>query len=128
MSSPTPERPTTKQWGNLGEERAANLLVSRGLSVLDKNWRHGRGELDLVCRDGDGTIVFVEVKSSRGHWAGDPGEWITPTKQRQVAKLALAWLVRHRATDANVRFDAVLVRHDGIEHVIDAFRPGLAGF
>lgn len=128
MSSPTPERPTTKQWGSLGEERAAQLLISRGLSILDKNWRHGRGELDLVCRDADGTVVFVEVKSSRGHWAGDPGEWITPAKQRQVAKLALAWLVRHRATEANVRFDAVLVRSDEIEHVVDAFRPALAGF
>ena len=128
MSSSTPERPTTKQWGNQGEDRAASLLVSRGLVVLDRNWRHGRGELDLVCRDPDGTLVFVEVKSSRGHWAGDPGEWITPTKQRQVAKLALAWLVRHQATNSNVRFDAVLVRSGEIEHVVDAFRPGLTGF
>ncbi len=128
MSSSTPERPTTRQWGSQGEDRAASLLIARGLHVLDRNWRHGRGELDLVCRDPDGTVVFVEVKSSRGRWAGDPGEWITPAKQRQVSKLALAWLVRHQATEATVRFDAVLVRGDEIEHVVDAFRPPFAGF
>jgi len=120
---------TRKKWGDFGEEQAAALLAARGLSVIDRNWRHGRGELDLVCRDVDGTVVFVEVKSSRGRWAGDPGEWITPSKQRQVAKVALAWLVRHRATESNVRFDAVLMRiGQDPEHVVDAFRPEFGGF
>jgi len=129
LSSSKPEGDTRKKWGNFGEERAASLLRARGLDVIDRNWRHGRGELDLVCRDPDGTVVFVEVKSSRGHWAGDPGEWITPTKQRQVAKVALAWLVRHQATESNVRFDAVLLRiGQDPEHVVDAFRPDFGGF
>lgn len=74
------------------------------------------------------TIVFVEVKTARGIWAGDPGEWITPQKQHKLAKLALAWLVRHQATERMVRFDAVLVRKGEVEHVEDAFRPDLSGF
>jgi putative endonuclease len=129
LSSSSPEGDSRKKWGGYGEDLAAALLRSRGLCIIDRNWRHGRGELDLVCRDADGTVVFVEVKSSRGRWAGDPGEWITPTKQRQVAKVALAWLVRHGATDSNVRFDAVLLRlGQEAEHVVDAFRPEFGGF
>ncbi len=129
MSSSRPEGDTRKSWGAYGEDRAADLLRSRGLEVIDRNWRFGRGELDLVCRDRDGTVVFVEVKSSRGRWAGDPGEWITPAKQRQVAKIALAWLVKHESTHKMVRFDAVLLRMgQDPEHVVDAFRPGFGGF
>lgn len=76
----------------------------------------------------DSTILFVEVKTARGEWAGDPGEWITPQKQQRIGKLALAWLVRNNATQSNVRFDAVLVRKGEVEHVEDAFRARLTGF
>lgn len=100
-----------------------------GFRLLSRNWRHGRGELDLVVEDPDGSVVFVEVKSARGLWAGDPGEWITPLKRTRLAKLALAWLVRHQATHRNVRFDAVLLRPgEAPEHLRDAFRPDIAGF
>lgn len=111
-----------------GEELAAAHLAQKGIRILHRNWRHGRGELDLVGVAADRTIVFVEVKTARGAWAGDPGEWITPQKQHRIAKLALAWMVRHQATDRLVRFDAVLVRNGEVEHVQDAFRPDLCGF
>lgn len=126
MSSATPE--SSHQIGDRGEDLAADLLCRTGYRILDRNWRHGRGELDLVAKAPDGTVVFVEVKTGRGVQAGDPAEWITPRKQARIAKLALAWLVRHRATDRFVRFDAVLVRSGAVEHLVDAFRPDLAGF
>lgn len=82
-----------------------------------------------MARAPDGTIVFAEVKSARGEGAGDPGEWITPAKMRQISKLALAWLVRHESTHSHVRFDAILLRPGASpEHIIDAFRPEIAGF
>jgi putative endonuclease len=126
LSSPTPDfrRVTGKQ----GEDLAAAFLERKSIRLLHRNWRHGRGELDLVGVALDGTIVFVEVKTARGEWAGDPGEWITPQKQLRLSRLALAWLVRNQATHRQVRFDAVLVRKGIVEHVEDAFRPPLAGF
>ena len=112
-----------------GEEIAARLLCDAGYRLLSRNWRNGRNELDLVVEDPDGTIAFVEVKSARGLWAGDPGEWITPAKRKRLAKLALAWLVRHEATHRMVRFDAVLLRPgQPPEHLQDAFRPDIGGF
>ena len=127
MSSATPD--STHARGQRGEEIAAQLLVDAGFRLVSRNWRHGRGELDLVAIDTDGTVVFVEVKSARGIWAGDPGEWITPAKQVRLAKLALAWLVRHESTHRMVRFDAVLLRPgQPPDHVRDAFRPEIAGF
>jgi len=103
--------------------------MEAGFRLVSRNWRHGRGELDIVAIDPDGTVVFVEVKSARGIWAGDPGEWITPAKQVRLAKLALAWLVRNESTHRMVRFDAVLLRAgQPPEHVKDAFRPQIAGF
>ena len=125
--SATPE--STHDRGREGEEIAAALLLDAGFRLLSRNWRHGRGELDLVVEDPDGSVVFVEVKSARGLWAGDPGEWITPAKRTRLAKLALAWLVRHQATHRCVRFDAILLRPgEPPEHLRDAFRPDIAGF
>jgi putative endonuclease len=127
LSSATPE--STHSRGAEGEELAARFLEGSGYRILSRNWRHHRGELDLVARDPDGTIAFVEVKTARGVGAGDPGEWITPAKQRKLSLLALAWMVRHEATGRNVRFDAVLLRSGRPpEHVVDAFRPEIAGF
>ncbi|MBK9578464.1 MAG: YraN family protein [Fibrobacterota bacterium] len=114
--------------GKEGEDLAAVHLERKGIRILHRNWRHGRGELDLIGVAPDSTIVFVEVKTARGQWAGDPGEWITPQKQLRVSRLALAWLVRNQATGRLVRFDAVLVRKGAVEHVEDAFRPPLTGF
>ncbi|HNY30822.1 MAG TPA: YraN family protein [Fibrobacteria bacterium] len=126
MSSPTPDH--RRLTGAQGEALAAEHLEGKGIRILHRNWKHGRGELDLVGVALDSTVVFVEVKTSRGHWAGDPAEWITPQKQLRLGKLALAWLVRHQATGRKVRFDAVLVRQGVVEHIEDAFWPPMAGF
>jgi putative endonuclease len=126
LSSPIPD--SRRVTGQEGEDLAATHLERKGIRILHRNWRHGRGELDIVGVAPDSTIVFVEVKTARGQWAGDPGEWITPQKQLRVSRLALAWLVRNQATGRLVRFDAVLVRKGAVEHVEDAFRPPLAGF
>lgn len=126
MSSPIPDR--RKVLGAQGEEHACRHLTSIGYTILDRNWRQGHGELDIVARSPNGILVFVEVKTSRGRWAGDPGEWITPRKQEQVAKVALAWLTRHQCIHEWVRFDAILVRQGQLEHIEDAFRPQRLGF
>lgn len=117
--------------GRLGEEAAAVFFRDLGWEILDRNWRSGHGELDLVVRSA-GTVAFVEVKTRSGGGAGDPLESITWRKRREVEKTSLAWLrERGRAVGGirTVRFDAVAVdlvpgRRPSVRHLPDAWRIG----
>lgn len=110
--------------GREGEIIAAGLLHKAGLKILDRNWRQGRLELDIVCRDGQ-TLVFVEVKTRVSNQRGGPQGAVTTAKQRTLCRAAQAWLSAHDAWDASCRFDVVcIIAHDGIfsaEHYRHAF-------
>nr|WP_281184068.1 YraN family protein [Trichlorobacter lovleyi] len=112
--------------GELGERAAAEYLVSRGYSLLERNFRSRGGEVDIVAKDRDGCIVFVEVKTRRSLTYGLPQLAVTPRKQHQISKGALAWLSRNRRHDCPARFDVIAVLlQDGvaprIEHIPNAF-------
>jgi putative endonuclease len=117
------------QTGRKGEDAALAYLRSRGYTLLDRNWRFGRGELDLVVEAPNGDLVFVEVKTRRQRLAGDPLEWITPRKQHQIRRIARGYCLRHDFRDHPMRFDAVGVDLTGpggtptITHVPHAFIP-----
>ena len=117
--------------GRWGEQRAARFLEHRGWTVLARNYRFGRREVDLVIRRGD-LVAFVEVKTRAGLGYGTPQESITALKRREVEAVAAQYLARHGLQDLTVRFDAVaiVVQDRGgasdvaIEHLEDAWRPG----
>ncbi len=107
-----------------GEAAAARALERAGLEVLDRNWRAGRRELDLVVREGP-VVAFVEVKT-RSPGPQDPLEAIDRAKRRDLRRAARAWIHAHPGVGREFRFDAVSVRlrDDGaprIHHVRDAF-------
>jgi putative endonuclease len=111
----------TQLLGEWGEKVAAEHLVSQGMVVLDRNWRTGSGEIDIIARDGD-AVVFCEVKTRRGSVFGDPAEAVTPTKSRRLRTLAAQWLAISQVRPSQVRFDVVKVmvtRADGpvVTHV-----------
>lgn len=110
--------------GQAGEEAAAMLLTRAGFTLLDRNWRQGRLELDMVCRDGR-ELVFVEVKTRRSGAYGGPAAAVTPAKRRLLARAAQAWLTAHNAWQNPCRFDVVcLLRHGdtfSAEHYPHAF-------
>lgn len=110
--------------GHKGEKVAATFVRRAGLRILDRNWRQGRLELDIVCRDGD-TVVFVEVKTRTSRKRGDPEDSITPAKQRTLGRAAQAWLAAHDAWNVPCRFDVIcLVANDGtfsVEYYRHAF-------
>jgi putative endonuclease len=98
--------------GGYGERIAARVLVEAGMTLLDRNWRCADGELDIVARDRDGTIVFCEVKTRRSNRFGIPAEAVGYAKVRRLRRLAASWLARHRGDSAagqQVRFDVVSV-------------------
>lgn len=75
---------TTKALGDRGEAAAAQYLRKRGCQLLASQWRCRYGELDLVARDRDGTICFVEVKLRSGSFAGLPREAVDRRKQKRL--------------------------------------------
>jgi putative endonuclease len=112
--------------GQRGERAAARFLRRRGYHVVARGERDRIGELDLVAVDGR-TVVFVEVKTRRSHDAGHPAEAVDEAKQRQLTRLALAYLKRHGLLEYASRFDVVAVtwpnkvRRPQIQHFQDAF-------
>ena len=60
--------------GRRGEEAAARFLERRGYDIVERNWECAAGEADIVARDGDGSIVFVEVKTRSNCERGLPSE------------------------------------------------------
>jgi putative endonuclease len=98
------------QLGKDGEDVAVHHLVEAGLTVLGRNWRCREGELDIVARDRDGTLVFCEVKTRSSTLFGEPCEAVGPVKARRIRHLALRWLDEHpEERGADIRFDVVSV-------------------
>lgn len=115
-----------KPLGDRGEQLAADHLVRAGWTVLHRNFRLGKKEIDLVARRGE-VVAFVEVKTRGGLGYGHPLEAITAKKRREIHQVAGAWMERHGRPGDVYRFDAVavLVRAGGepsVEHVEDAWR------
>ena len=75
---------TTKALGDRGEAVTAQYLRERGYALLASQWRCRYGELDLVARDRDGTICFVEVKLRGGDLAGLPREAVDRRKRERT--------------------------------------------
>jgi putative endonuclease len=112
--------------GRCGEDLAARHLEENGWTILDRNYRFGRKEIDLVVARGS-VLAFVEVKTRTGSGFGHPLEAITRRKRREIAAVAAAWLERHPRAYHIIRFDAVgvMVRPQHpplVEHVEDAWR------
>lgn len=111
--------------GKKGEQLASRWLRERGFTILHRNWRHGRSEIDIVAREGD-FLVVVEVKTRMSDRWGDPELAVGPAKRRQLIRAADE-LVRTFAEDLEVRFDLVSITHtpDGPEilHIPNAFYP-----
>ena len=103
---------TTKQAGDAAEDRALAHLVEAGLRLVARNYRtpgRGGGEIDLVMREPDGTLVFVEVRQRSGQSHGGAGASIGTVKQRRIIFAARYYLMRFN-TLPPCRFDVVLVQ------------------
>lgn len=110
--------------GRYGEQVAADHLLAAGMVLLDRNWRCREGELDLVARDVDGTVVFVEVKTRSGTGFGEPSEAVGRVKAAKVRAVALRWLAQGRPAGAGeLRFDVIsIVRRRGSAPVVTHLR------
>ncbi|WP_246099373.1 YraN family protein [Methylibium rhizosphaerae] len=117
---------TTKASGDEGESRALAHLQRQGLKLVERNYRVAAGprshgaEVDLIMRDRDGTLVFVEVRRRAGGGHGSAAESISVAKRRRLVFAAQNYLQRH-ATPPPCRFDVVAIDADRIEWLRAAF-------
>ncbi len=114
---------STKQLGDAAEDAALRHLQGHGLRLLERNYRtpgRGGGEIDLIMRAPDGTLVFVEVRSRKSASHGGAGASVTALKQRRIVFAARHYLLRLR-TPPPCRFDVVVSEPAGIEWLQGAF-------
>lgn len=114
---------TTKVEGDAAEARALAYLRGRGLRLVARNYRtpgRGGGEIDLVMREADGTLVFVEVRKRAGAGFGGAAASVGHAKQRRIVFAARHYLMR-LATPPPCRFDVVAVQAGQIEWLRAAF-------
>lgn len=125
-TAPTPFPP--HDLGAWGEAVAARRLEAGGWTILERNLKWGRREIDLVARR-DSLLVFVEVKTRSGDGFGGPQAAVTWKKRREIEAVARAYLTRARPGDVDVRFDVIaIVAGDArtvlsYSHIADAWRP-----
>lgn len=97
MKTESGQGPEHLEQGNWAERVAVGYLMGRGgYRLLERNWRKGRGELDLIL-DNRGCLVFVEVRSrKRCRFAAECYRSVSPAKRALLRKTALAWIGERR--------------------------------
>lgn len=109
--------------GKAGEEIAVAFLKGKGYRIIERNWRFGREEIDIIARDGD-FIVIVEVKTRTSNTLAEPESAVDKGKQRILVRAANAY-VNFKRLQGEVRFDiiSILIRPEGehVRHLADAF-------
>ncbi|HEY4305714.1 MAG TPA: YraN family protein [Gemmatimonadaceae bacterium] len=114
----------TQEFGELGERIAERWLRRNGWRVVQRRFRNGHRDIDLIVTRDD-TVVFVEVKARRGARFGDPVEAVNWIKQKELARSASVWIDRHGRPSESYRFDVVGVLVEGervrVRHVPNAF-------
>ena len=116
---------TRQETGKRGEREAEEFLNKRGLTTLERNWRCGHKEVDLIM-DGVGAIHFVEVRALSAPSLLKPYETIGFNKQMNLIRAASSYVAKHRVKK-EVSFDIISVQfyedHTVIEYFQNAFSP-----
>src|SRR5688572_29152811 len=111
-------------FGELGERIAERWLRRRGWRIVQRRFRSGHRDIDLVA-ERDGTVAFIEVKARKGVEFGGPVQAVNYRKRKQLERSAMVWIDRHGQEAESYRFDVVGVLLNGAEvricHVENAF-------
>ena len=113
--------------GVRGEQLAVEFLEKNNYIILERNWRCGKSEIDIIAKQAH-RLIFVEVKTRSNTYFGMPETAVTSKKQTQLIKGAIEYLHKTQH-DGALRFDiiGVVIKNDctEIQHIEDAFFPGL---
>lgn len=111
--------------GNIGEQLAEKYLRSLGYEILERNWRSGKNEIDIIAKDGQ-FLVIAEVKTRKSNYFGEPEEFVNRAKQHALISAANNYIVK-KNLDLEARFDIISVIFTGssytVKQIKDAFYP-----
>jgi len=110
--------------GKSGEDLAVSFLKKKSFEILERNYRFGHKEIDIIGKDKN-TIVFIEVKTGRSKDFGSPHERVNLKKQKSMIEVAQDYIQKSNFRDVDFRFDVVAVSFEKgnrkIEHIKNAF-------
>ena len=106
--------------GKYGEDLAVSYLESRYYEIIERNYRYGRGEIDLIGIYQNQLLVFFEIKLRGNNEFGEPETFVTRNQEKLIMEAAEQYLL-----DINwhkdIRFDIIAISGEQIEHFQDAF-------
>ncbi len=102
--------------GRWGEKQAETFLKKAGYKILGRRVRVGRhDEIDLIARQGDDTMVFVEVKTRKNENYGRPAAAVNRDKRHKLSRAAVSFLQKRKLRPPYIRFDVIEVIKEPFE-------------
>ena len=93
--------------GKWGEDLAAGYLQRKGYTIIERDWKSGKRDLDIIAQDGN-VIVFVEVKTRRNRLYGEPEESVDYHKLQNLQQ-AISHYVKFKHIHQEIRFDIISI-------------------
>ncbi len=94
--------------GKWGEDLAVAYLQGKDYIIIERDWKSGRRDIDIIAKDESGTIVFVEVKTRRNRVFGEPEEAIDYRKMQSLQQ-AINHYIKYHRINSEVRFDIISI-------------------
>ena len=93
--------------GAWGEEQAANYLIHKGYTIIERDWKSGHRDIDIIATDGE-VVVFVEVKARRNRVFGEPEDAVDYMKMQNL-RAAINHYIKFKNVRQEIRFDVITV-------------------
>jgi len=113
-------KPSRTETGRKYEKLAIAYFEDQGFNILQRNWRTGSREIDIILRK-ENLIVFVEVKSVGSLKYGHPAERVDKHKIAHLTSAAQQYLADNNVSNTDLRFDVVTFVNGQLEHFPNAF-------
>lgn len=114
---------THNDLGSKGEQIAVDYLIQKKYSILERNWRYKKAEIDIIALQQD-TLAIIEVKTRTTDYFGDPQDFVTQKKIKLLTEAVNEYVITNNL-DVEVRFDIIAIKAQNnkiqIEHLENAF-------
>ena len=109
--------------GTKGEQLAVDFLISHGYSILERNYRFDKAEVDIIAKLGD-ILAIIEVKTRSSLDFGNPQDFVKPKQIQRLVKAVDEYVIAN-GLEVEVRFDIIAIisknKDFRIEHLENAF-------
>lgn len=114
---------THNELGKEGEKLAVELLQKKGYTILERNWRFKKAEVDIISQKNN-VLAIVEVKTRSTNYFGNPQDFVNPKKIKLLVEAVNEYVIS-KDLDVEVRFDIIAILKNktqfNLEHLKDAF-------